>query len=205
LSSDLLAIALSRDHRFQGAAIRPSDLMRTLADTEADLVVIDIDGNSNSGGGFDLAKSVRHNHPNIHLVMLLNQTTHELVIDAFRSGARGIFSRQLSMSEFIDCIRHVAKGFIWAGRDETSVLLDAIRSIPAPNPRLSSDSPRLTVRELQVVQCAAKGMTNKAIASELRLSEHTVKNYLFRAFEKLGVSNRVELLFYLTTRRLAFT
>jgi two-component system nitrate/nitrite response regulator NarL len=50
------------------------------------------------------------------------------------------------------------------------------------------------------VQCAAKGKTNRAIANELGLSEHTVKNYLFRAFEKLGVSSRVELLFYLTVR-----
>ena len=58
----------------------------------------------------------------------------------------------------------------------------------------------LTARELQVVQYAARGKTNKAIASELYLSEHTVKNYMFRAFEKLHVSNRVELLFYLATR-----
>jgi DNA-binding NarL/FixJ family response regulator len=49
-----------------------------------------------------------------------------------------------------------------------------------------------------VVKCAARGKTNKSIAAELGLSEHTVKNYLFRAFEKLGVSSRVELLFYLT-------
>jgi predicted transcriptional regulator len=49
-------------------------------------------------------------------------------------------------------------------------------------------------------QAAARGKTNKVIASELGLSEHTVKNYLFRAFDKLGVSNRVELLFYLTSR-----
>jgi DNA-binding NarL/FixJ family response regulator len=54
------------------------------------------------------------------------------------------------------------------------------------------------------VQCAATGQTNKAIASELGLSEHTVKNYLFRAFEKLGVSSRVELLFYLTVRGHSF-
>ena len=48
-------------------------------------------------------------------------------------------------------------------------------------------------------------MTNKTIASELNLSEHTVKNYLFRAFEKLGVSSRVELLFYLTIRGHSFS
>ena len=55
----------------------------------------------------------------------------------------------------------------------------------------------LDVYKRQVVHCAARGKTNKAIASELCLSEHTVKNYLFKAFEKLGVSSRVELLFYL--------
>ncbi len=65
---------------------------------------------------------------------------------------------------------------------------------------MSNKSLPLTMRELQVARCAAKGKTNKAIASELGLSEHTVKNYLFRAFEKLGVSNRVELLLYLMVR-----
>ena len=50
------------------------------------------------------------------------------------------------------------------------------------------------------MRCAAQGKTNKTIANELGLSEHTIKNYLFRVFEKLGVSSRVELLFYLTTQ-----
>ena len=58
---------------------------------------------------------------------------------------------------------------------------------------------------MQVVQYAAKGKTNRTIANELGLSEHTVKNYLFRAFEKLGVSSRVELLFYLTIRGHTFS
>jgi DNA-binding NarL/FixJ family response regulator len=109
------------------------------------------------------------------------------------------------MTEFLDCIEHVGKGFVWAGREETNALLEAFKSIPAPNVLFASDSPGLTVRELQVVQCAAKGKTNKTIASELHLSEHTVKNYLFRAFEKLGVSSRVELLFYLTIRGHTFS
>jgi DNA-binding NarL/FixJ family response regulator len=205
MSSDLLANALSRDQRFEGTAIQPSELLRTLGTSDVDLVVIAVDVNSNPGGSFDLAHAVCRTHPNIYVVLLLNQTTHELVINAFRSGARGLFSRQHAMNEFLDCIRHVAKGCIWAGRQETSVLLDAFKSIPAPNVLVSSESPELTVRELQVVQCAAKGKTNKTIASELRLSEHTVKNYLFRAFEKLGVSNRVELLFYLTMRGHTFS
>ena len=117
-----------------------------------------------------------------------------------KPGARGVFSREQDMFEFLDCVDHVRRGIIWAGRRETSLLLDAFKSIPAPNLVTSIDTPALTARELQVVQCAAKGKTNKAIACDLGLSEHTVKNYLFRAFEKLGISSRVELLFYLTVR-----
>jgi two-component system nitrate/nitrite response regulator NarL len=205
MSSDLLASALCRDRRCQAAAIPPSDLLGTLATSEADLVVVGVDLNSKSGSGFDLASAVSRAHPSIYIVMLMNHTTHELVINAFRSGARGVFSRQLPMTEFLDCIEHVGKGHIWAGKEETNSLLDAFKSIPAPNLLSACDSPSLTTRELQVVQCAAKGMTNKAIANELRLSEHTVKNYLFRSFEKLGVSSRVELLFYLTIRGHSFS
>ena len=50
------------------------------------------------------------------------------------------------------------------------------------------------------MRCAAEGKTNRTIANELGLSEHTIKNYLFRVFEKLGITSRVELLFYLTTQ-----
>src|SRR5437868_6295028 len=55
----------------------------------------------------------------------------------------------------------------------------------------------LSRREIQVTELAAQGYSNKQIAAQFRLSEHTVKNYLSRAFEKLGVSNRCELLFVL--------
>ena len=96
------------------------------------------------------------------------------------------------------------RGLIWAGKEESTILLEAFRNIPSPALLTEDDSAALTKRELQVVLAAAKGKTNKAIATELCLSEHTVKNYLFRAFEKLGVSSRVELLFYLTVRGHSF-
>jgi DNA-binding NarL/FixJ family response regulator len=98
------------------------------------------------------------------------------------------------MADLLDCVERVRRGHIWAPKQETTHLLDAIRSFPAPIPSPSNESSPLTGREKQVVQSAARGKTNKAIASELGLSEHTVKNCLFHVFEKLGVSNRVELL-----------
>jgi DNA-binding NarL/FixJ family response regulator len=205
MSSDLLANALVRNRRCEAAAIKSADLLHALSTCEVDLLVIGAELDSKSGNGFDLAHSVSCAHPNTFIVVLLNHTTHESVINAFRSGARGVFSRQQPMSEFLDCIEHVRKGFIWAGSQETNSLLEAFKNIPAPNLVTAPDSPVLTTRELQVVQLAATGKTNKSIANEIGLSEHTVKNYLFRAFEKLGVSSRVELLFYLTIRGHTFS
>jgi DNA-binding NarL/FixJ family response regulator len=204
MSSDLLASALVRDSMHNAAAIQASDLLQSLGDANADVVVIGADLNSDSDSSFELANAVCRAHPEIYLVVLLNQTTPELVVNAFRAGARGVLSRQRPMSEFLDCIDHVGKGFIWAGGQELDALLGAIKNIRAPYALTPSTSLPLTTRELETVQCAARGMTNKSIASELGLSEHTVKNYLFRAFEKLGVSSRVELLLYLTARGFTF-
>ncbi len=200
MSSDLLANSLVRDRICEAAAIPSSDLLLALATSEVDLVVICTELNSVSGTGFDLANTVCRNHPKVRVVILLNHTTQESVINAFRSGARGVFSRQQPLTEFTDCVECVRKGFIWAGVHETNAILEAFKCIPAPNVLTTISSPALTARELQVSQYAAKGKTNKTIASELNLSEHTVKNYLFRAFDKLGVSSRVELLFYLTVQ-----
>jgi two-component system nitrate/nitrite response regulator NarL len=205
MSSDLLAKTLVRDCGFEAAAVQSDQLLHALSASDVDLVVIGAELSSKSGDGFDLADSMGRAHPETFIVLLLNQATHESVIRAFRSGARGVFSRQQPMADFLDCVEHVRKGFIWAGREETNSLLEAFKNFPVPNPLAASDMQNLTARELQVVQLAAKGKTNKTIANELGLSEHTVKNYLFRAFEKLGVSSRVELLFYLTLRGHTFS
>jgi DNA-binding NarL/FixJ family response regulator len=91
MSSDLLANVLFREERFEGAAIQPSDLMRELATNVVDLVVIAVEANSNPGSSFDLASKVCRAYPNTYVIMLLNQTTHELVINSFRPGLAGYF------------------------------------------------------------------------------------------------------------------
>jgi DNA-binding NarL/FixJ family response regulator len=200
MSRDLLATRIARDGNCHASAVPPTDLLRELKADHAHLVVIGAELNQKSGNGFDLAQAVNRAHPSVLIVVLLNQPSHQSVVNAFRSGARGIFSRQQPVAELLDCVEHVRKGFIWAGAQETTLLLDALKCIPSPNMTMADESSPLTARELEVVRCAATGKTNKVIAAELGLSEHTVKNYLFRSFEKLGVSNRVELLFYLTLK-----
>jgi two-component system nitrate/nitrite response regulator NarL len=200
MGSHLLATALCRERNFRASAVQPTDLLRRLNVEHADMVIIGAGVNDNSPNEFELAQVVNRAHPSALIVMLLNHATRDSVLNAFRSGARGIFSRQHPVAVLLECVEHVRRGYIWAAEEETSILLDAIRSIPSFTLVPAIEAGPLTYREQQVVQSAARGKTNKIIANELGLSEHTVKNYLFRAFEKLGVSNRVELLFQLTLK-----
>jgi two-component system, NarL family, nitrate/nitrite response regulator NarL len=203
MSSILLADTLRRDRRYETSTLFPSDILPALDARRTNLLVLSADLHAGPGRGFELAHAAHRRHPELLILMLLDHPNRESVIRAFRSGARGIVSRRQTPSEFLECIEHLIQGKIWAGKVETNYLLEALEMIPAPTMEGFGNSMPLTGRELQVVQYAAQGKTNKAIASELGLSEHTIKNYLFHAFEKLGVSSRVELLFYLTTSRQA--
>src|SRR5205823_8804458 len=113
------------------------------------------------------------------------------------SGARGVFCRTEPVSEFCACVERVSRGEIWASSIAAQHLLEAVRSSPCYE-AIEGKVGMLSKREIEVAESAAQGQTNKQIAGALRLSEHTIKNYLFRIFDKLGVSNRMELLFLLS-------
>ena len=126
--------------------------------------------------------------------MLLNSSEQEVVLEAFRAGARGVYSKEESVSDLSKCVRWVHEGQIWANSKQISALVQAwssghhVRAVDARGVNL------LSKREREIVSRAAQGLTNREIATQLGLSPHTVKNCLFRIFDKLGVSNRVELL-----------
>jgi DNA-binding NarL/FixJ family response regulator len=199
MSSDVLAATLRRELHCHAAAIPPENLVHALQENQVGVLVIGADLENRSGSGLDLARTVDRLYPQVFVVILLSSSKHASVVDAFRCGARGVFSRERPISELIECITHVQRGYIWAGGPEASALIEALRTLPSSDSLVAGAPSLLSERELQIVRYASTGKTNKIIAHKLRLSEHTVKNHLFRAFEKLGVSSRVELLFYLTT------
>lgn len=134
--------------------------------------------------------------------MLLDRSQPELVVEAFRAGARGVFSRSDSdIIMLFKCIQRVLEGQVWADSTQLHYLLEAFASVPAEPPAAKDRSlSLLTAREETVVRLVAEGMGNREIAQQLNLSEHTIKNYMFRIFEKLGLSNRVELVLYAIAR-----
>src|SRR5439155_4246730 len=99
------------------------------------------------------------------------------------------------------CILCVHQGQVWASSDELLYLLAAVaQPVPMRFTSVTGNS-LLSARELDVVRCVAEGLSNREIASRLTLREHTVKNYLFRIFDKLGVSSRVEVVLYALSGR----
>jgi DNA-binding NarL/FixJ family response regulator len=84
----------------------------------------------------------------------------------------------------------------FASNQQLGYLLDSVCQVPSLRVVSANGEKLLTSREEQVVALVADGLSNRDVATELGLSEHTVKKYLFRIFEKLGISSRVELVLY---------
>ncbi len=151
--------------------------------------------------GFSLLRQLTKTRPNLRCVMLLDQHERSLVIDAFRFGAVGVCERDQSYEMLCKCIYSVYRGQVWANSKQLQYLLEALSAaIPS---RITDVKGKILLsrREEEVVSLVADGLKNREIAQQLNLSEHTVKNHLFRIFERLGISSRAELILYLVGQR----
>jgi DNA-binding NarL/FixJ family response regulator len=134
--------------------------------------------------------------------LLVESFDRELVVNAFRSGVRGIFCISDSNLRLLcKCLLRVADGQIWANTEQLNYSMELISEVPSFGVLNSNGNNLLTPREEQVDALVAEGMGNRNIARKLNLSEHTIKKYLFRIFEKLGISSGVELVLYAVNNR----
>ena len=134
-------------------------------------------------------------------IMLLQCCKPECVVNAFRGGARGIFYRTHSLKALSKCIQTVHMGQIWASNEDLEHLLTALIHAKPLQFNDADGMPLLTRREEDVVRLLADGLKNREIAQRLEVKEHSIRNYLYRIFEKLGVSTRVELILYAFSQR----
>ncbi len=165
-----------------------------------DVALISEDLQDGPHKGVEAVELLRKGHPNIRSVVLVKKIRRELTLEAFRSGAKGIFCRIEPIETLGKCILAVHKGQVWADSEQMGVILEALVEV---KPRVTNllGTYLLTKREEQVATLVADGLTNREVAKKLGLSEHTVSNYLFRIYEKLGISNRVEFVLYIFGRR----
>ena len=193
--TQLLADALRRDPRLNVVATpQPVDIEKSLRRSNIHVAVVSSHLEGDPLRGLTLLHQVRQLSPQTRSVMLLDSPRHQAAVDAFRAGARGVFSRDESLDMLCACVHQVQRGKIWANSAQISDAIDALASAPQVHAIDANGADLLSERELEVVRGVSEGLTNKEIAERLELSPHTIKNYLFRIFDKLGVSNRMELL-----------
>lgn len=205
IHTQLLAEALRRDPELEviSPPARLRDFVETVGLHKVEVVVLSSNLEEEPLRGFELLRQLRASEPGILAIMLLDSSKREMVLQAFRAGARGIFSRQDSVEILSKCIRSVRAGQIWANSQQMSFAVEALATSPVVRAVDANGLTLLSKREMDVVRSLAEGLTNREIADRLGLSQHTIKNYLFRVYDKLGVSSRLELLFMTLTQAVA--
>jgi DNA-binding NarL/FixJ family response regulator len=139
--------------------------------------------------------------PNAKLVVLTAVADEEQTLEFFRRGAHGIVERAVTPEELIECLRKVSQGELWLQPPAVKWVLSAYRT-QATRPMANPPKVHLTPKELLIVSCVAQGMKNKEIAQRVNTTEQVVKNYLRKVYDKLGVSDRLELALYCLHHRL---
>src|SRR5215469_17074341 len=196
IHTQLLADALRRDSHLEviSSPVHSRDLVEVARAQKVDVMIISGCLDEDPHRGFEVVRELRAFDPQIRAMMLLDSSKREPIVEAFRAGARGIFSRHESVENLSKCVRSIHHGQIWANSQQMSFAVEALASSPVVRAVDAKGLSLLSKRELEVVRSLTEGLTNREIAERLGLSQHTIKNYLFRVFDKLGVSSRLELL-----------
>lgn len=173
------------------------DILKRLSEARPDILLVGTSFADGPLSGLALTREVRKNLPDIRVVVLLESSQRALVVEAFRSGAKGVFCRSdFEFKALWKCVSAVKDGQIWANSEQLEFVMETLAEA-APLHLVNFEGVGLlTKREEEVVRQVVEGLSNREIADQLNLSEHTVKNYLFHIFEKLGISSRVELVTY---------
>jgi two-component system, NarL family, response regulator DegU len=197
--SQLLCGALRRQGAFKVAGCQSelSECLSVLESDPADVLLLADGLTDNRERLYELLRGVHSAYPNLATVLLLDNYDRELVVNSLRAGARGLFClASMPFKSLCRCITSVHQGQYWTNTEQMRYLIDALSIGPSARLINSRGQVVLTPREEQAVTLVTEGLNNRDIARELNLKENTVKKSLLRIYDKLGVSNRVELVLY---------
>jgi DNA-binding NarL/FixJ family response regulator len=197
--SQLLCGALRRQGTFKVASCRAelSECLSLLEANPQDVLALADRFTNDRDRLYELLRSVRSGYPHLAIVLLLNHYDRELVVNSLRTGVRGLFCvASMPFKSLCRCITSVHQGQYWTNTEQMRHVIDALSMSPSVRVINSCGHVVLTPREEQTVNLVTEGMKNREIATELKVKENSVKKSLLRIYDKLGVSNRVELVLY---------
>jgi DNA-binding NarL/FixJ family response regulator len=204
MSAHLLAGELVRGRQeisVVGVSIDSTEVIRQLERHQPDIALVNTHLQDGQMTGYRVLQSLPMSCPKTAAIMMIPVCDRELVVDAFRGGAKGVFCRVNSLKLLSKCIRMVHGGQIWANNQDLIFLLDFLTQLKPLRVVKSGGGMRLlTPREAEVVHLLAEGMSTREISHKVGVTEHTIRNYLSNIYDKLGVSSRVELALYAITR-----
>lgn len=166
---------------------------------DVDLVLL---GNRASGSGsvFDVMASLKAVRPDLRIIVTGTSADDEAILKALAAGAKGYVDEAASPAEFVQAIRVVNQGSVWAPRRVMSIFIDRVTSSPGkifPAGRVS-----FTDREKEVLELLVAGRSNREIGQALQIEERTVKAHVAKLMRKVGVQNRIALSVHAITHSL---
>ncbi len=178
-----------------GEAATAAEAVEGCARTKPDVVIMDV--RLPDGSGIEACREIREARPETGVIMLTSYADDEALFASIVAGAAGYLLKQTRGQAVAEAVKAVAAGRSLLDPDVTGKVLERIRKGRDEDPALAS----LTEQERKVLEHLAEGKTNREIAEILFLSEKTVKNYVSRVLDKLGLSRRAEAAAYMAKRR----
>jgi two-component system, NarL family, nitrate/nitrite response regulator NarL len=186
------------DVQIIGEASNGVECVKMLAKLKPDILLLDLRMPEKDGLG--VLEEVNFDSLPTRVIVLTAAEDDRDVVRAMRLGARGVVLKQSASDLLLKSIRRVADGEIWLDNRMTAEVIEAFKKSSESGQR--REKPLLSAREKEIVQLVAQGFRNREIGEKLFISEQTVKNHLHNIFDKLGVSDRLELALYAIHHRL---
>jgi DNA-binding NarL/FixJ family response regulator len=152
--------------------------------------------------GLDALRDINRANLKVHTVLLTASIENAQIVEALQAGARGVVMKESATQVLLRAIRTVMSGQAWVGREPVDDLVQYLRGRAPADDQRKRKKYGLTNREIEIVATIVDGCTNKEIAQKFSLSEDTVKHHLTSIFDKVGVSNRLELALFAINHRL---
>jgi two-component system, NarL family, nitrate/nitrite response regulator NarL len=191
-------LEVAEDVQIVGEASNGVECTKMLAKLKPDILLLDLRMPEKDGLG--VLEEVNFDTLPTRVIVLTAAEDDRDVVRAMRLGARGVVLKQSASDLLLKSIRKVYDGEIWLDNRMTAEVIDAFKKSSESGQR--REKPLLSEREKEIVQLVAQGFRNREIGEKLFISEQTVKNHLHNIFDKLGVSDRLELALYAIHHRL---